>query len=1004
MLLKKITILVVFFISTQFAFAQHEIIKKRFPVKSINYEDGLLDNSVSSIITDVNGYTWVAAFTGLQRFNGYKLQTINPVAGSDTFYVHYPVMFFELSNGDILISMKEGVLQYNPHTDKFSLFIQLHAETAFHYGILPLKETNEGLWCMQQNKGITLYSMQGKLLQQFSFFDAAIINGILQSDRIFYQEIFAADDQFIYINDLSKNILCIRMKEKKGIILNAGENFFAVNCLHHKLYVSNRNSLDIIDENGFGKKTRVYFDSSENITSTGLQVADEAHFFYSRSWHVYYMDTAGSIMFELTDRDKNSFIKNGNIQKIYPDKFNRIWILSNNDIKRIQNSELLFENFAYTGERSNFIRALYYDDQKNILLAGGYDGMIQAYDTLANPLWKHALITKQGEYILNIEKVADDTYLVIPYNRIPFLLNAVTQKITALAFSSSVPGLQYANTNYPNNVQRINDSVLMIATGNKILQCIYKNGRLQADTALFSLSTGRWLSCFLYDADKLLWIGTGNGLLYRVAEGKTKTLNIPNNYTVRSIAENSLQQVCVGTEKGLLIYDRNGILLKKFNIASGLRNDCIYAIATHGGDCYVSTNLGISSISQNGAIHNYSKEMGLQDNEFNTNAVLKLKSGKMFFGGINGITAFYPSALTQVKDSVLLNITDVFVNDISYNSSSGIWHGDDIQLTYKQNRLRFDAAAMGMLNVNEYVYQYRMIGFDTVWQTTYQPTNINYILQPGNYTFEIKCHPLLSAADEFSKSFSIIITPPFWQTWWFRITASVFALGIIYFVVYRYNRSKYLKKIRVLETQQQIQTERERISRELHDNIGAQLSFIISNIDWAIDSAGNISRDEEKQRLQSINSTARNVMGNLRESIWALNKEKITLEEFADKLKAYIQNIIELKPGLEFISHENIQMNISLSPTETLNIFRICQEVINNVIKHAAASVLKIFISSDANGKFSILIEDNGKGFDVKKNFNGHYGLQNINHRAAELNLKVEIQSQPDAGTSVLIH
>ncbi len=323
---------------------------------------------------------------------------------------------------------------------------------------------------------------------------------------------------------------------------------------------------------------------------------------------------------------------------------------------------------------------------------------------------------------------------------------------------------------------------------------------------------------------------------------------------------------------------------------------------------------------------------------------------------------------------------------MSFNSSSGVWSSDTIQVNYKQNHLRLDIAALGFFNTNEYVYEYRMKSLDTAWETTNNPTGINYTLQPGDYTLQVKVHPALSPNEVSYKNFSIIITPPWWQTWWFKIVAFIGLIAAIYFVIYRYNRNKYLNKIRTLETQQQIQTERERISRELHDNIGAQLSFIVSNIDWTIDSAGNMTKEEEKQRLTSINTTAKNVMSNLRESIWALNKEKITLEEFADKLKAYIQNIIALKPGLEFISQENIKTNITFSPTETLNIFRICQEVINNVIKHASATCLKIFITSDAEQNFLIQIEDNGKGFDVAGSMNG-YGLENIKRKGTVVSI-----------------
>ena len=550
------------------------------------------------------------------------------------------------------------------------------------------------------------------------------------------------------------------------------------------MYLSGADNLQIFYNNEIESIKKITADSAESITGTALQKADDQHLFLSKNGHLYEIDTAGNVQYELTDRDKNSFVTNGNISMIYPDKFNRIWILSNNDIKRIENAELLFQNFAYAGNQSNFIRALYFDTTKNILFAGGYNGLIQAYDTSSNPLWQQAIITKTGEYILNIEKISADEYLVIPFMQAPFIFNSNTKKTYAVKSKLLLNTLQNLRANYPCNLQRLNDSTILISSNNNIYKCIFKNDELVSISSLINFIKDDKLNCFLFDTNKKLWVGTSNGLLYMADKSKINNINIPGNYTVRSMAENSTHQICIGTEKGLFVFDNNGRLLEKYNIASGLRNDCIYAIAIEGSNCFVSTNLGISSIASNGSIHNYSKEMGLQDNEFNTNAVLKMKNGKLFFGGVNGITAFYPSALTQVKDTPLIHITDLVVNDVSQNSSSGIWVGDAIKLSYKQNRLRFDIAAMGMLNVNEYVYQYRLADADTTWQTTYQPTNINYTLQPGNYTLEIKCHPLLSSKEEFTKNFSIIIIPPFWQTWWFRTFIFVLlALFILLFIV-----------------------------------------------------------------------------------------------------------------------------------------------------------------------------------------------------------------------------
>src|SRR4051812_11688842 len=87
---------------------------KRCSVKTLNFEQGLLNNATTDIITDANGFTWVSTFTGMQRYNGYVLEQINPVIDNRTIEINSPVYFFSLRNGNIWISYKEGILEYSP--------------------------------------------------------------------------------------------------------------------------------------------------------------------------------------------------------------------------------------------------------------------------------------------------------------------------------------------------------------------------------------------------------------------------------------------------------------------------------------------------------------------------------------------------------------------------------------------------------------------------------------------------------------------------------------------------------------------------------------------------------------------------------------------------------------------------------------------------------------------------------------------------------------------------
>jgi hypothetical protein len=356
------------------------------------------------------------------------------------------------------------------------------------------------------------------------------------------------------------------------------------------------------------------------------------------------------------------------------------------------------------------------------------------------------------------------------------------------------------------------------------------------------------------------------GVIHRIA--------IPENYT-RTMAEDGQQDIWVGSESGIFVYDGTGKLLHHFSRQSGLLNDIIYALLpadSSRSSFFASTSLGLSLISERGSVRNYTRELGLQENEFNTLSCARSAKGRLFFGGINGITAFYPAELSIPRDSPQIAVVRFAVNDSAYNAFGGSWQGDTIRLPYDRDHLQFDLAATGLLNPNEYLYKYRLQGFDRTWQNTTQPTGIRYILQPGTYWLDIACSPVLYSTHSLYKRIMIVISPPWWRTWWFILLFVSITVLVIFGISYAILRQRYLWKLRKLAIDQHLVTERERISRELHDNIGTQLSYISNSIDWLVEAPHPFNKEEERNRLVAVNDTARNLVVDLRETIWAMKK------------------------------------------------------------------------------------------------------------------------------------
>lgn len=979
-----------------------------------------MNNGTTGIITDKLGFTWVSTQTGLQRYNGYSMQTITPVIGKDTFYINFPVYFFGLNDGTIWISFKHTVLQYNPASNSFSIAISLQAAGSSPFNIVPLQETVDGIWCMQENKGIVIYGRNGKLLQQFSAFEPSVINTMLNSPELLYQGKIAQAGNHIFINgngsnfnytSIDKNhssLLAINTRQKEFQKINlADSNVLGLACTADKLCVLSNSKLIFIGTDDYKtiKEASIKNITGENITSGALQFTSTDKLLLSINNHLFELDSTGNYRYELTGLNRSPVVNTGFIFQIYPDKFGRIWLRTNNDIKRIENLEIPFAHFVYPNEKNNFIRSVYYDRQKNILIAGCFYTGIQLYDTLTNPLSKKTITAPFIKNIISIEKLTNDEYLVITFDKGWFLFNLATKTIRPFKMSADIETiLEPTRMNFSNNIQRISNNSIFIATANNVFRCEFSGTSLtSAEPLLPSPPEFRTIIVsFLYDTYKNLWVGTYKGNLIRISsEGELQSFSLPGGYGIRCFAEDAQHHIWVGTDKGLYVFNNEGYLLKEVTIETGLRNDCIYAIlpADTGATVYASSNMGISAVSLNGTIKNFTKEMGLQENEFNTNAACKSATGKFYFGGINGITSFYPKSLAAVNDSPFLYVTRLVVNDSLYNSSAGIWTGDSILLNHNQNRLRIDIAAIGLLNTNEYVYQYRLKGFEEQWQTTYQPTGINYTLEPGQYSLEITCHPVLSSETHFSKKFVIIIHPPWWKTWWFRIGMLVLLIMIVAYVVQLFNRRKYVKKIQELETQNKIQQEKERISRDLHDHLGIQANAILYN--------SQLLKQGDRQSphvIDDLHDTAKEMMLSLRETIWAMKKADTTAMDLWLRLINFIKQMGRHYTTIEFSTKGEPPKGLILPSAKALNVVMLIQEAINNAAKHANAKSICINSIVLPNA-WQITVEDDGDGFDLNKaaQKNDVNGLTNMQERAKNAGADLQIAPQITKGTKITI-
>ena len=320
-----------------------------------------------------------------------------------------------------------------------------------------------------------------------------------------------------------------------------------------------------------------------------------------------------------------------------------------------------------------------------------------------------------------------------------------------------------------------------------------------------SLSSNRVYS-ICEDRDGFLWIGTASGLnkLNPVTEKFTPYLYKHDN--IKSLSNNLVMSVYIDRKGiiwlgtyggGLNRFDPSEKVFNRYTQREGLPNDVIYGIIEdNSGNLWLSTNYGLSKFNPDKeTFKNYDSKDGLQSNEFNSGAYHKSKSGEIFFGGINGLTAFYPEEITDNPFIPPVFITDFQISNKSVPIKKEIFGNvvlkksiietQEIHLSYKIRVFSFEFTALNYICPEKAQYAYIMEGLDNDWNYVGDRRFATYTtLPPGNYMFRVKGSNHDGVWNEEGVSLRIKIIPPFWKTWWFY-SLSVILGVLLVFGIYR---------------------------------------------------------------------------------------------------------------------------------------------------------------------------------------------------------------------------
>jgi signal transduction histidine kinase len=326
-----------------------------------------------------------------------------------------------------------------------------------------------------------------------------------------------------------------------------------------------------------------------------------------------------------------------------------------------------------------------------------------------------------------------------------------------------------------------------------------------------------------------------------------------------------------------------------------------------------------------------------------------------------------------------------------------------LELPPGHRSVKFEFTAFNFSAPENVRFRHRLHGLEEAWIET-EASDVRSVthqtLGNGKYDFEISAG---NGDGDWSKNIAVIslsVAPFFWQTWWFRALA-VLAFTFCVIAVVRYVSFRRLHaQLRALEQQAALQRERTRIAKDIHDDLGANLT----QIDYLAELA-NQDRDEPKllgERIGKISATARQAVKSLDEIVWAVNPRNDTLAhllDYAGQFAVDYLRTVGIRCRLDFPTEIPAR---ELSTDLRHNLFLVVKESLHNIFKHAGATEVHLRAQVDESA-LQIFIEDNGRGFASAPDNALSDGLRNMSQRMADIGGEFQVASQPGQGTTCSI-
>jgi ligand-binding sensor domain-containing protein/signal transduction histidine kinase len=559
------------------------------------------------------------------------------------------------------------------------------------------------------------------------------------------------------------------------------------------------------------------------------------------------------------------------------------------------------------------------------------------------------------------------------------------------------------------------------------LQCLRHGKVLSFDVPIRTRS----IRAMAEDAAGNIWVGASGGGLLRIRQDvvteelAAEVSVLPGDVSpVRSLCTTADGSLWIGYAGAGLGRLKNG-RFARITAAQGLFDDHVSQIISDDqGWLWFGADHGIFKIKQaeldavaegkatRVRSTHYGRDQGLSSLQASFDAMpgaIRSRDNRLWIPMRTALAVINPMALREDSDPPAIVLRRVTLDERTIAAYGGVMPVQNaaslslsrasLRLPPRHRRLEFDFTALNLSAPENVHFRYRLESFDDDWVEADTRRSATYPQLPaGSYRFHAAACSSDGLWNELEEPLAFVVTPFLWQTGWFRAVAIItFTLAVAAIVRYlSFRRLRF--KLRTLEQQAALDKERTRIARDLHDDLGGSLTQVSLLLDKAQRdlTAPNSSVNGVKKCSSLVQQVARSVD----EIIWAINPRNDTLRYLIDYISQFV---------VEFLHTASIRCRVELpdqipdqtvSPEARHNLLLVVKETLNNIARHSRASEARLRVTADET-QLSITIEDNGQGFDSSTHRSSADGLRNMRQRMEEIGGQCRIESKPEAGARV---